>query len=147
MWKFIKAQKGDATLIFMISMMFLSVMLVAVAFFVILLSSETHHINDICQLAIEKTAYILATQGGDTSSDNENVLGDNLIVEERLREELSNLLSSHNMSLTAADISFNGKEVTITGTVNVQTKSPFGTSSEKTINFKYKGRFNKNYGM
>lgn len=116
-------------------------------FFVILLSSETHHINDICQLAIEKTAYILATQGGDTSSDNENVLGDNLIVEERLREELSNLLSSHNMSLTAADISFNGKEVTITGTVNVQTKSPFGTSSEKTINFKYKGRFNKNYGM
>uniref|UniRef100_A0A7C5Z8M1 Uncharacterized protein n=1 Tax=Caldicellulosiruptor owensensis TaxID=55205 RepID=A0A7C5Z8M1_9FIRM len=147
MWKFIKAQKGDATLIFMISMMFLSVMLVAVAFFVILLSSETHHINDICQLAIEKTAYILATQGGDTSSDNENVLGDNLIVEERLREELSNLLSSHNMSLTAADISFNGKEVTITGTVNVQTKSPFGTSSEETINFKYKGRFNKNYGM
>ena len=147
MWKFIKAQKGDATLIFMISMMFLSVMLVAVAFFVILLSSETHHINDICQLAIEKTAYILATQGGDTSSDNENVLGDNLIVEERLREELSNLLSSHNMSLTAADISFNGKEVTITGTVNVQTKSPFGNSSEKSINFKYKGRFNKNYGM
>jgi len=147
MWKFIKAQKGDATLIFMISMMFLSVMLVAVAFFVILLSSETHHINDICQLAIEKTAYILATQGGDTSSDNENVLGDNLIVEERLREELSNLLSSHNMSLTAADISFNGKEVTITGTVNVRTKNPFGNSSEKSINFKYKGRFNKNYGM
>lgn len=133
MWKFIKAQKGDANLILMLSMMFLSAMLVAITFFVILLSSETHHINDICQLAIEKTAYILVTQGGDTSSDNENVLGDNLIVEERLREELSNLLSAHNMNLVAADISFNGKEVTITGTVNVRTKNPFGNSSEKSI--------------
>lgn len=51
------------------------------------------------------------------------------------------------MNLVAADISFNGKEVTITGTVNVRTKNPFGNSSEKSINFKYKGRFNKNYGM
>lgn len=32
MWKFIKAQKGDANLILMLSMMFLSAMLVAITF-------------------------------------------------------------------------------------------------------------------
>jgi len=144
--KVLKGKRGDATLVFMITMMFLSAMLAAVAFAVILFSLETNQINNACQLAIEKTAYVLTSQEGEALGD-EKVIGDNLIVEEKLKEELTNLLSERNMSLDSINISFSGEDVTMTGTVSVQTKNPFGASSVKAINFKYKGRFSKNHGV
>ncbi|ADQ41565.1 hypothetical protein Calkr_2098 [Caldicellulosiruptor acetigenus I77R1B] len=143
MSKVLKGKRGDANLLLILVLLFVMSMMIGVIYAVIQFTSETTFIEDMCELAVKRTAYVFLSAAG-TAEGSEYEIGDNLMFESKLREEFEKLLAQKNISLTALNVSYDGQRVEVTGTAIVKTQ--IGGSDQKNVTFKYTGRFHKNFG-